>query len=322
MESKNFLIIETEIGRYNFAREELLCTFERASSIPVREMGQGIFIAEGIHDLNGLAFVKRAGQVLGIAEQFSDISKVLLPEGRFYVRVIDSHKCHGTSEEKEIGQLLGGIGRVSFSNPDFVVLAYHLDKWYICMQKYSRNNLEKAKRKAPLRPFFSPVSMDPAFASFLINMGYFPHGSTLLDPFCGGGGILMEAGLKGYRVEGIDILNEMVIGARMNLKYFGIREFSIIKTDFLEFQSDKKYGGIVTDFPYGRNSHISKERSEFYFRAAQKMSEFLETGSRACIVTDNMENLEYFKNFFDIDIILPQKVHKSLTRYFTRMIKK
>ena len=131
----------------------------------------------------------------------------------------------------------------------------------------------------------------------------------------------MEAGLKGYRVEGIDILNEMVIGARMNLKYFGIREFSIIKTDFLEFQSDKKYGGIVTDFPYGRNSHISKERSEFYFRAAQKMSEFLEMGSRACIVTDNMENLEYFKTFFDIDIILPQKVHKSLTRYFTRMIK-
>ena len=86
-------------------------------------------------------------------------------------------------------------------------------------------------------------------------------------------------------------------------------------------ETGEKNGGIVTDFPYGRNSHISKERSEFYFRAAQKMSEFLEMGSRACIVTDNMENLEYFKTFFDIDIILPQKVHKSLTRYFTRMIK-
>ena len=322
MESNNFLIIETEIGRYSFAREELLCTFERASSISIRDMGQGIFIANGFHELDGLAFVKREGEVLGTAEQFSDISDVLLPEGKFYVRIIDAHKCHGTSEEREIGQLLGGTGRVSFSAPDFVVLAYHLDKWYICAQKYSRNNIEKAKRKAPLRPFFSPVSMDPAFASFLINIGYFPAGSTLLDPFCGGGGILMEAGLKGYRVEGIDILNEMVIGARMNLKYFGIRGFSIIKTDFLEFQSDRRFDGIVTDFPYGRNSHISLDRSEFYFRAAQKMSDLLQKGSRACIVTDNTENLEYFRNFFDIDIILPQKVHKSLTRYFTRMIKK
>ncbi len=322
MDSQKILVLETEKGSSEFAREEVLSVVERSHSGKVAQIDSGIFLVYGNCRAEDIAFAKRAGEVIGIVDNFQDISSIKIPEGKFYVRIIDTGKCHGTSEESEVGQLLGGKGRISFSNPDFTILAYHLDRWHICRQIYSRSNRERSKRKAPLRPFFSPVSMDPNYASFLINIGYFPAGATLLDPFCGGGGILIEAGLKGYKVEGIDILNEMAVGARMNLKYFGIRNFNITKTDFLEYEPDKKFDGIVTDFPYGRNSHISLERGLFYSKVAEHMAHLIETGSRACVVTDKKENLDYFTKFFTVDVVIPQKVHKSLTRYFTRMIKR
>lgn len=322
MGSSDLILLETEKGTHEFAREEIFSVFHRKFHYNVVEKDLNIFITKDIENLESLAFTKRGGLILGEVDELGEISKIKLRQGKFFVRVIDSGKCHGTEDEGEIGNLLGGMGKISFSDPDFVILAYHLDRWYIVEQIYNRNNVEKAKRKAPLRPFFSPVSMDPMYASFLVNMGYFPSGSILLDPFCGGGGILMEAGIKGYRVFGVDIINEMAVGARMNLKYFGIRDYEIARADFLNLQFQEKFDGIVTDFPYGRNSHISVEREEFYTKSAEKMHSILKDNARACIVTDNTDNLRYFENYFNIDVVLQQKVHKSLTRNFTRLIRR
>jgi tRNA (guanine10-N2)-dimethyltransferase len=315
-------IIETERGSGEFPEVEIRSFFEKRSGSKVTNLFDYLFLVTSSSGIDELSFVKRVAKILYVVDEIEQLNDIKIPMGKFYVRVIDINDCHGTKDETHVGFLLGGAGRISFKDPDFVILAYHADKWYITMQIFNRNNREKNKRRAPLRPFFSPISMDPQYASFLVNFGYFPQGSKLMDPFCGGGGILLEAGLRGYEVFGIDILNEMVFGCRMNLKYFGVKSYQVERQDFLKFQCNRKFDGIITDFPYGRNSHISIEKENFYKEASRKMSDILESNSRACIVTDDLKNLDYFKVDFNIDKILMKRVHKSLTRNYVRLIKK
>ncbi len=288
----------------------------------MEEDGINLTLCEYFDEFTELAFVKKIGLVIETAESIEEFKKINLPEGNFFVRVIDSNNCHDTSSEKIIGENLGGKGRISFSNPDFVVLAFHLKKWYITIQVFERNTKENSQRRAPLRPFFSPISMDPLFASFVLNLGGFRKGDAILDPFCGGGGILIEAHKKGLKVYGLDILQEMVVGARTNLKYYGSRDFNIQRADFLNFNSDFKFDGIATDLPYGRNSHLPDRTNNFLKNTSLAMYRNITKGARACIVTNNIENLEFFKEEFFLDKVFPVRVHKSLTRYYSRLIRK
>ncbi len=318
----NFLVLEVENGRFALGLEEIKCLHSIESESEVRSFGNRFCVSDDFSGKYQLSFTKRIGEILGVFENLEDIKTMKLPEGQFYVRVKDLKQCHGTDAEPLIGGLLGGSGRTSFSHPDFVILAYHLDKWYICREIYHRDSGDSNKRRAPLRPFFSPISMDPHFASFLINIGHFKKGSKLLDPFCGGGGILLEAHIKGFETVGVDILNEMVVGARTNMKYYGARNSEIIRGDFLQMHFDTHIDGIVTDFPYGRNSHMSGEAKSMYRDSSKKMAEILASGSRACVVTDSMENLKDFESEFFVDAVFPVRVHKSLTRYYTRLVRR
>ncbi|MCL4344854.1 MAG: RsmD family RNA methyltransferase [Candidatus Thermoplasmatota archaeon] len=269
-----------------------------------------------------LAFLKRYARFLCEIETIDQLAGVTLPDGRFYVRIVDHNGCHGTEDEKLAGQLLKGKGRISFSEPDFVVLLYHADKWYVGIHKENMTHDDSNDRRAPMRPYFTPVSMDPRYASFLVNMGYFKAGSRLLDPFCGSSGILIEAAMKGYSVTGFDIVNEMVVGSRVNLKFFGVKEFDIRRQDFLTYEPDGTFDGIVTDFPYGRSSKMTHDFEHLYREGAKKMAEILLPGYRACIVTDREENITYFDEYFRIDKIVRQRIHRSLTRHFIRLIRK
>ncbi len=318
---KDAYIIEQHGGIPEFSSEDIESTITKKYNFSFKKLSDRFFKSDCTEEsVNELAFVRRYGKIIGIFENLEDIRNISLPEGKFYIRVIDHGGCHGTEHERIIGDQVKAKGRVSFSDNDFVLLIFHVESWYVTLERVKKDK-KNNERRAPMRPYFTPISMDPQFAAFLVNMGYFRKGSRLLDPFCGSGGILIEAGVKGYQVSGIDILPQMAMGASVNLKFYGIKDFNITKTDFLKIEKYEKYDGIITDFPYGRNSHISTSQEIFYTQCAKAMNEVLESGSRACIVTDNPENLEFFKNYFTVDKILKQRIHASLTRNFVRLIK-
>jgi len=80
------------------------------------------------------------------------------------------------------------------------------------------------KRKAHLRPILHPSSLHPRLARCLVNLtGAISTQSTIVDPFCGTGGILIEAGLMDFRVIGYDIDDLMLKFADKNLKHFKVR---------------------------------------------------------------------------------------------------
>lgn len=316
-------LVEQYGGIPQFTLEDVNSTINLSGKGSYQSLGNDLFLVETDEDsVRNLAFLKRYSYYAATLENLREIRNLSIPHGKFYVRVIDKKDGHGTSYERIAGEYLNGKGRISFENPDFIILIYHIDMWYIGVHKLHMKPNNSNERRAPMRPYFTPVSMDPKYASFLVNMGYFPKGSKLLDPFCGSSGVLIEAALKGYAVTGFDIVNEMVVGSRVNLRFFGIKDFDIRRQDFTDFQPTEKFDGIVTDFPYGRSSKVTRERNALYAMGALKMAQLLESGSRACIVTDDEQNTEYFKEYFIVDTILKQRIHRSLTRHFIRLIKK
>ena len=112
------------------------------------------------------------------------------------------------------------------------------------------------KRSNEKRPFSSPVSLDPVLARVLVNLSGVEAGEHLLDPFCGTGGILIEAGLCGVGVYGFDVKEEMVEGARENLEEYGVIVHDIRQRDALELDDSylSDIDAVVTDLPYGRSS--------------------------------------------------------------------
>ena len=70
------------------------------------------------------------------------------------------------------------------------------------------------------RPFFKPVTLDPRLARLLVCLS-FSRGkpSVIVDPFCGTGGIAIEASNLGLQVLASDLDSRMVEGTRTNMEW-------------------------------------------------------------------------------------------------------
>jgi len=73
------------------------------------------------------------------------------------------------------------------------------------------------ERRPTDRPFVQPGSMAPLDARALVNIAGAGPETTVVDPMCGTGGLLLEAGLVGSDVIGVDAQWKMARGSRENL---------------------------------------------------------------------------------------------------------
>lgn len=273
--------------------------------------------------LKEAAFIRRVSRILSDSDSLQTIQAPKIPDGKFFVRFVDNNECHDATIEPEIGNMLNGKGRISFKDPNFIIRVYHWNNWFICVELYSGSAREFEKRRAPMRPFFSPISIDPRHARFMVNVSGTGPGLTIMDPFCGTGGILIEAGLTGRRVLGNDWSLQMSTGASLNLKYFGIRDYHITNSDFLELEINQLVDAVVTDLPYGRNSKLSQKNIRSLYTASYKKFKDILKKDGICVIVVSQEGaLEEAEQFFSVLKVFPYKVHRSLTRYFAVMKRK
>jgi tRNA (guanine10-N2)-dimethyltransferase len=264
------------------------------------------------------AFVNIVDLILQESDSPNDFDSGLLPDGKYYVRVKRITDIPDTYSESAIGSILNSEGKISFKDADFVVRAIRADHWYLTVQIYERDKKAPEQRRAPMRPFFSPVSLHPRFGIYLVNVSMTRPNETLLDPFCGTGGILIEAALMGRRVIGSDSSLSMVMGARLNLKYFGFSDATVINRDIFDLKLDSKVDGIATDMPYGRNSTLNgREVKDLYERAFEVFHAVLKDGGRCAIVVGDASLLDLANNLFSIESAIAVPQHRSLTRYYS-----
>ena len=249
--------------------------------------------------------LKRLALTHEVAEEIDP--ETFKPEGSYAVRVenLTGKKVEKGKLESELGEKLSTEkNKVKLENPETVIKVYITDnkKYYgQVIEDINRGLFQK--RSNEKRPFSSPISMDPILARVLGNLSEVSSGEQILDPFCGTGGILIEAGLCGIGVKGLDIQEEMVKGAKQNLKEYGILNYDIKEGDISEVNEKyDEYNAVISDLPYGK---ASKQENE----AVEKFLKFIQNFEGKTVFMYNESSLGNYEADFEV------YVHKNLTRH-------
>lgn len=220
---------------------------------------------------------------------------------------------------------LGDEARVNLENPDTFLRTIVLDdSILVSKQLIKRSKKHYNDLKPHKRPFFYPGSMSPKLARGMVNLARAKKGSTVLDPFCGTGGILIEAGIVGAKVIGTDIDEKMVEGTKKNLEYCNIKDYKIFQGDARYITLEEKVDAIVTDPPYGISASTAGiDSKKIYEESLVSMQELLKEDGYICMATPHYLDIHELVSHTKFKIIEQYKIrmHKSLTRVISVITK-
>lgn len=248
----------------------------------------------------------------------------VIPHGRTFAVRVRGVKRHSEGVDaqalaKEIANLL--VSEVDFkvdlTNPDVEILAVLTDGRCAVGLTEARVDREQFERRRPTaRAAFHPGTLMPALARCMVNLARTPRGGTLLDPFAGVGGILIEAGLLGAKPIGVDLDQRMIEGAKLNLESFGIKDYQLMVGDARRLPP-LEVDAIATDPPYGRRAGTAGVGIEELYRESMlSASSALKPKGHMCITSPAELDLERFAEEAGLKPVESheQRVHKSLTR--------
>ncbi len=285
----------------------------------VRELGQDdrilILDYDGSEFFDRLAYTNEVVQLYHICSP--DELKVVfkdLPvlEGKCCVRV--KGDADRTKLERELGSVLWRRGaKISVSEPNVVYRVYiGKNACYVGIIKHVRDKKQFYLRRPDRRPFLMPSALKPKLARGLVNLTGVREGEVFLDPMCGTGSFLIEAGLMGIYPVGIEFFEKIARGCRINLNHYGIKG-EVINGDARNMPiKDSSISGIATDYPYLRSTRSAGTIEELYMKSSEEMERVLKNGRYAAVVT-NIDVEKYFGNF-KIVFKFEERVHGSLTR--------
>ncbi|WP_457590279.1 hypothetical protein [Geoglobus sp.] len=275
--------------------EEISGYFHRFGLI--HEVSEHLFSCTDIDELKGL---------------FKEIE---IPEGRVCVRVrnIGRRKVDSLKLERELGAILWRRGaRISVSKPDHVIRVYFSGRIHAGVLMHETDRKQFLLRRPDLKPFFRPGAILPRIARSLVNISGIKEG-VLLDPMCGTGTILVEAGLMGLEFMGVEAYRVIAKGCAVNLRYYDLPANVAIGDVRSMGLRDGSVDGIVTDFPYLQSTKSLGEIRELYSSALAEFERVLKENCRVVFLT-NIDVDELVENHFEMEHKLYQRLHKSLTR--------
>ncbi len=232
-----------------------------------------------------------------------------------------AHALEGELDRAAVEGSLGAdfrrTGRVDLTHPNVEFRVLLADEFLLgrILHKVDRAGLEA--RKVTHRAFNLPISLHPKLARALVNLSRVPAGGVLLDPFCGTGGVLLEAAHVGLLPVGSDLRRTMVAGARKSLRPFGA-EAAFLAADAGRGPWRKgRIDGIATDPPYGRAASTRGEPPlRLYERAFTAFLDALPSGGHAAVVLPNEDAIEIGQGHLEVIERHSVRVHRSLTRHF------
>ncbi|PKP60441.1 MAG: hypothetical protein CVT88_02960 [Candidatus Altiarchaeales archaeon HGW-Altiarchaeales-1] len=292
LENKNFSEIYEKNRLYIFSCEKF--PFERMSMAKV----MCEFIAHG--------------------ENLEDIAKKVASQisGSFRVTSYSTGNFKDATLERRFGEIIKKHNEnitVKLENYENEVMCLYTENLYFAG---INKNREKFLQRIPSnRPFTVPVTMHPKLARTLINLARVKEGARILDPFCGSGAILVEAGLMGMKIFGKDISEYMLHGCRKNLDFYGVQygTENLKEGDALKIRKKDFFDAIVTDLPYGRSSFTTNRNlTQLYNKFMLTAYKLLKEGKFAVIVSKDGIDYDFYKFKFAEEHKV--RVHGGLTR--------
>ena len=216
-------------------------------------------------------------------------------EGDFAVRTRKIGELPDTissrSFEDEVGRAVSSSGiRVNLESPSneiVIIIAGSNDGdthpepfefegtmvvWGLRVKNWSKESF--SGRSPTERPYFKPISLEPRQARLLISLSRVPNREikAVIDPFCGTGGIAIEAVLQNIRALASDLDSRMVEGTKENLKWLG-KECLVEKWDASDLSTlwgEMEGCSFVFDPPYGRSSWRSVDSLDIFLNVLKE----------------------------------------------------
>ncbi len=243
---------------YSLSRQDVWLSVAELLAVAKRkdcELVENCLLLDELVDYKRLAYTKKAYRLLfscaeeELEQKLSEFDFECIYEGSFRLDLVGS-----------VGQDLCGLADIIWNrlknpvtdlkNAKTKIDIIFSEKVFVCLLVGEQDDSFE-DRRAHLRPYNHPTSLHPRLARCMINLA---DSKEILDPFCGSGGILLEAGLIGLKITGYDIDRIMIKRCDENLRHFGLKDYSIAQKDALLMKG--RFEAIVTDVPYGLNSKI------------------------------------------------------------------
>jgi tRNA (guanine10-N2)-dimethyltransferase len=256
-----------------------------------------------------------------------DFTRWLQPNARFGVKVtrlqrevkaVDIDTLQAKIGSK-IWSAMKGKVEVELTSPDIWFLGViNGNRFFFGPFLAARDRKGFFQRRSPLRPFFVPSAIHPKIARVMVNLSRAAAGGVFFDPFCGTGGLLLEAAGIGCIPIGVDIDVNILSGCIQNLSHY--------KTVFNGTLSDARNPPmcsdvvdiIATDPPYGRSSSTKGDAVTGLIRTSlMSLTDILKPGGYLCFALP----LKFFKEeiiprgVFSVVETHTMRIHRSLNRH-------
>ncbi len=242
---------------------------------------------------------------------------ITIPPGSAAVmtRRIAGRKVETMDINKGLGNEISRNNPIDLERPEHTIIVLVSDRCIVGRLAHTIDKKPLASRLVKNRPYFSPISLEPKYARALVNLARPSEGITIHDPFCGTGGILLEAADMGYLISGGDTDRRMVEGCKKNLHSFGF-DVDVFEGDVSDNIPDE-IDRIVTDPPYGRSSSSQGEEVDsIYRRFLQTAREKLKVKGYLSVIFPNKKYYRLGSEYLTPVEIYRTRVHSSLERYF------
>jgi len=209
------------------------------------------------------------------------------------------------------------ILHVLFYLSSFFILHNSLSKEQLifAVQIY-KNEKDYLIRMPKLRPIAMPYTLKSDMARASINLLNISSG-RMLDPFCGIGGILLEASQMNFEVIGNDISWNDLGYLKENFKFFfpekqlPLLTLSDSRTRIFD---ENSIDGLVTDIPYGRACR--KLGVDLYENFLINAKIYLKPNARMVVIfADFVEFKEIALKYFIEVRQINQYINKSMTSH-------
>jgi len=258
------------------------------------------------------------------AVRSAGISNILKKGESFAVRVKHvktfGSNINGMILEGKLGALIHDSisgTKVNLKNPDKTFIGILTSDRFVFGLKLAEIAAKPFVERGPRRkPFFHPSAMQAKLARCMVNLARPKTGDLVLDPFCGTGGILIEAAFIGCRVLGLDVQRRMARGTRKNFAHFKVEPEGVIVGDARSLPV-KKIDRMVTDPPYGRSTITFKRTTaQLVQQVLVAVHSLLDKGQRVCMAAPRTLNVETIGTALGYKHIESHfvYVHRTLTR--------
>lgn len=225
--------------------------------------------------------------------------------------------------EKQVGGSMDATGRVDLEAPEreFRILR-HGEDFVLAEVLHEVERSEMEARKVARRPFSMPISLHPKLARALVNLSRCPRDGRILDPFCGTGGIAIEAARLGMKVVASDLQEKMVRGTASVLDHYGLRGETFVADIGEVPRHVARVDAIATDPPYGRAASTRGESlASLYRRAFAAFREILPRGGFAAVALPSEEAVRIGEEFLELEEAHTLQVHRTLARTFVAFVR-